>query len=134
MKTQRVHADPVLLQEIYIDAVNNTIDMRVSDEELARRRLGWKPREPKVTQVGLLHLSLLEGDFESCCVKGNPLEVLQACRGCVTRCDHGRPHVNFTSAAFNGIGEQSVNRDVLAIGQRETKDRTRGVLMKWWTD
>ena len=41
----------MLLQEIYIDAVNNTIDMRVSDEELARRRLGWKPREPKVTQV-----------------------------------------------------------------------------------
>ncbi|GAA5952054.1 hypothetical protein JCM10213_005350 [Rhodosporidiobolus nylandii] len=34
--------------EVYIDAVKNTIDMRVSDEELARRRAEWKPREPKV--------------------------------------------------------------------------------------
>lgn len=39
------------VQVIYIDAVKNTIDMRVSDEELERRRKEWKPREPKVKQV-----------------------------------------------------------------------------------
>ncbi|BGP35029.1 dihydroxy-acid dehydratase ilv3 [Rhodotorula toruloides] len=35
---------------IYIDAVKNTIDMRVSDEVLEQRRKAWKPREPKVKQ------------------------------------------------------------------------------------
>ncbi|ORY74797.1 dihydroxy-acid/6-phosphogluconate dehydratase [Leucosporidium creatinivorum] len=34
--------------EVYIDAVNNTIDMRVSEEVLAKRKAAWKPREPKV--------------------------------------------------------------------------------------
>ncbi|KAM0791091.1 hypothetical protein ACM66B_004382 [Microbotryomycetes sp. NB124-2] len=34
--------------EVFIDAVNNTIDMKVSEEELAKRKAAWKPREPKV--------------------------------------------------------------------------------------
>lgn len=38
-------------QEIYIDAVKNTIDMKVSEEELAERRKKWVPREPKVKSV-----------------------------------------------------------------------------------
>lgn len=35
---------------IYINAVENTINMRVSDEVLAQRKALWKPREPKVKQ------------------------------------------------------------------------------------
>lgn len=38
-------------QVIYINAIKNTIDMRVSDEELAWRRKDWAPREPKVKSV-----------------------------------------------------------------------------------
>ena len=33
---------------IDIDIMNNTINMRVSDEELARRRAAWVPREPRI--------------------------------------------------------------------------------------
>lgn len=33
---------------IQIDIVNNTLNMKVSDEELAARRAKWQPREPKV--------------------------------------------------------------------------------------
>lgn len=35
---------------IYINAVENTINMRVSDEVLTQRKALWKPREPKVKQ------------------------------------------------------------------------------------
>lgn len=34
---------------IDIDINNNSLNLRVSDEELAKRRAEWKPREPKVT-------------------------------------------------------------------------------------
>ncbi|WP_026660239.1 dihydroxy-acid dehydratase [Butyrivibrio sp. AC2005] len=34
---------------ISIDINNNKLDMKVSDEELARRKAEWQPREPKVT-------------------------------------------------------------------------------------
>lgn len=37
--------------EVFIDAVNNTIDMLVSEEVLAKRRAAWKPAEPKVKTV-----------------------------------------------------------------------------------
>ncbi len=37
--------------EVFIDAVNNTIDMKVTEEELAKRREKWVPREPKVKSV-----------------------------------------------------------------------------------
>ncbi|GAA5963935.1 hypothetical protein JCM3765_006061 [Sporobolomyces pararoseus] len=47
---------------IYIDAVKNTIDMRVSDEELERRRKEWKPREPKVKQGTLYKYQKLVAD------------------------------------------------------------------------
>ena len=44
---------PIALVEegdiIKIDINANTLDMEVSDEELARRKLNWKPRQPKVT-------------------------------------------------------------------------------------
>ncbi|GAA5880875.1 hypothetical protein JCM16303_005156 [Sporobolomyces ruberrimus] len=47
---------------IYIDAVKNTIDMRVSDEELERRRKEWTPREPKVKQGTLYKYQKLVAD------------------------------------------------------------------------
>ena len=34
---------------ISIDINNNKLDMKVSDEELAKRKAEWKPRQPKVT-------------------------------------------------------------------------------------
>ncbi len=34
---------------ISIDIPNNKLELKVSDEELAKRRAEWKPREPKVT-------------------------------------------------------------------------------------
>lgn len=44
---------PIALVEegdiISIDIPNNTLNMKVSDEELEKRRQAWKPREPKVT-------------------------------------------------------------------------------------
>lgn len=44
---------PIALVEegdrICINIPENTIHMEVPEEELARRRAGWKPREPKVT-------------------------------------------------------------------------------------
>ncbi|MBE5860683.1 MAG: dihydroxy-acid dehydratase [Butyrivibrio sp.] len=44
---------PIALVEegdiISIDINNNKLDMKVSDEELERRRANWKPREPKIT-------------------------------------------------------------------------------------
>lgn len=44
---------PIALVEegdiIHINIPENTLNMEVSDEELARRRANWKPREPKIT-------------------------------------------------------------------------------------
>lgn len=34
---------------IEIDIPNNSLNLKVSDEELARRKAEWKPREPKIT-------------------------------------------------------------------------------------
>ena len=34
---------------IDIDINANTINVRLSDEELSRRKSEWKPREPKIT-------------------------------------------------------------------------------------
>lgn len=48
--------------EIYIDAVNNTIDMRVSEEELAKRKAKWTPREPKVKSGTLYKYMKLVSD------------------------------------------------------------------------
>ncbi|GAA5912908.1 hypothetical protein JCM8208_002078 [Rhodotorula glutinis] len=47
---------------VYIDAIKNTIDMRISDEELERRRSEWKPREPKVKQGTLYKYQKLVSD------------------------------------------------------------------------
>ncbi|GAA6063207.1 hypothetical protein JCM10212_006840 [Sporobolomyces blumeae] len=47
---------------IYIDAVKNTIDFRVSDEELERRRKAWKPRQPKVSSGTLYKYQKLVAD------------------------------------------------------------------------
>jgi len=49
----------LIVQVVYIDAIKNTIDMRISDEELERRRKEWTPREPKVKQVRLSSRSCL---------------------------------------------------------------------------
>ena len=34
---------------ILIDIPNNRLELKVSDEELARRKAEWKPRQPKIT-------------------------------------------------------------------------------------
>ncbi|MCB0159323.1 MAG: dihydroxy-acid dehydratase, partial [Caldilineaceae bacterium] len=39
---------------ITIDAVNNTLSVDLSDEELTRRRAAWQPKEPKYTK-GVLY-------------------------------------------------------------------------------
>jgi dihydroxy-acid dehydratase len=39
---------------IKIDAINNTIDVKISDEELTERRKNWKAPEPKITK-GVLY-------------------------------------------------------------------------------
>lgn len=41
-----------LVQEgdtIHIDIPNEKLELKVSDEELARRKAAWKPRKPKIT-------------------------------------------------------------------------------------
>lgn len=72
---------------IFIDAVNNTIDARVSDEELARRKEQWKPRPPRVSQVSpgahTLSWPMLTGT-----TAGHAVQVLQA----RVRCLPGRCH------------------------------------------
>ena len=44
---------PIALVEegdtISIDIMANTIHLEVSDEELAKRKAAWKPRQPKIT-------------------------------------------------------------------------------------
>ena len=44
---------PIALREegdmIEIDITNNAISVDVSDEEMARRKAAWKPRQPRVT-------------------------------------------------------------------------------------
>ena len=48
---------PIALVEegdlIAIDIPNMTLDLKVSDEELAKRRAAWQPREPKVTTAAI---------------------------------------------------------------------------------
>ena len=54
---------PIALVEegdiISIDIPKNKLDMKVSEEELERRRKLWKPREPKVTEGYLLRYQAL---------------------------------------------------------------------------
>ena len=50
--TLRVDGPIALIKEgdiITIDIPNNAISVDVSDEELARRRAQWQPRQPRVT-------------------------------------------------------------------------------------
>ncbi|KAI5474617.1 dihydroxy-acid dehydratase [Pseudohyphozyma bogoriensis] len=47
---------------IYIDAVKNTIDMKVSDEELAKRKAEWKPKDFKVKRGSLWKYTQLVQD------------------------------------------------------------------------
>ena len=44
---------------IDIDIPANTINVRLSDEELAERRKAWTPREPKITTGYLARYALL---------------------------------------------------------------------------
>ena len=44
--------DVSLIEEgdiISIDIPNNSLNVKVSDEELAKRRAAWTPREPRIT-------------------------------------------------------------------------------------
>lgn len=114
-------------QVIYINAIKNTIDMRVSDEELARRRKDWAPREPKVKSVrsvpsGLRREPLLM--FFGCA--GNAVQVLQARRGCFSWCDHGQlPVIDYCSAGLWFL--------VLVVysGPGELFCRPRGTFLAW---
>ena len=53
MSPEAAVGGPIALVEegdiIDIDINNYTINLRVDDEELARRKAAWKPRTPKVT-------------------------------------------------------------------------------------
>ena len=44
---------------ILVDIPNNKLELKVSDEELARRRAEWKPRKPKITDGYLLRYQAL---------------------------------------------------------------------------
>ncbi|GAA6023474.1 hypothetical protein JCM10207_006207 [Rhodosporidiobolus poonsookiae] len=59
--------------EVYIDAVKNTIDMRVSDEVLAERRSKWTPREPKVKSGSLFKYLQLVNDASHGAVTDGPI-------------------------------------------------------------
>ena len=60
-------------QIIYINAIKNTIDVRLTDAELARRRLSWKPREPKVKQGTLWKYYKLVGDASHGAITDGPV-------------------------------------------------------------
>ena len=66
---------PIALVEegdiIEINIPENTLNVRVSDEEMARRRAAWTPREPKVTTGYLARYAALVSDAS----KGAVLEV-----------------------------------------------------------
>lgn len=52
---------------ISVDAVKNTIELRVSEEELARRRQTWKAPPIKVTQGTLLkYVKMVEDASRGC--------------------------------------------------------------------
>ncbi|KAM0747974.1 dihydroxy-acid dehydratase [Meredithblackwellia eburnea MCA 4105] len=57
---------------VRIDAVNNTIDMDVSAEELERRRKLWKPREPKVKSGTLWKYYKMVGDASHGAITDGP--------------------------------------------------------------
>jgi dihydroxy-acid dehydratase len=52
---------------ITIDAVSNTLSVDLSDEELARRRASWQPKEPKYTK-GVLYkyMKIVSSASEGC--------------------------------------------------------------------
>ena len=49
---------------IKIDIPNNSLNVDVSDEELAKRKEKWQPREPKITFAAMLLLLLLETEVQ----------------------------------------------------------------------
>jgi dihydroxy-acid dehydratase len=52
---------------ITLDAVNNTIDMEVSDDELARRRAAWTAPAPKFTKgVAYKYMKMVSSASEGC--------------------------------------------------------------------
>lgn len=53
---------------IAVDAVSNTIELKVSDEELARRRAEWKAPPLKVTQGTLYKYTKVVTDASHGCV------------------------------------------------------------------
>ena len=52
---------------IHIDAVENSISMDVSDEEIARRKKSWTAPAPKVTQGTLYKYTKLVSDASKGC-------------------------------------------------------------------
>ena len=63
-----------LVQEgdiIAIDINANTINLKVSDEELARRREGWVPKQPEVTGYLKRYAALVTSADKGAVLKGN---------------------------------------------------------------
>ena len=53
---------------ISVDAVKNTIELRVSDAELAKRRAAWKPHPLKVSQGTLFKYTQVVADASHGCI------------------------------------------------------------------
>ena len=59
---------------IEIDAVKNEMNLMVSEEEIARRRVGWQKPSPKVTKGVLLkYIRSVSNAAEGCVTDGSPL-------------------------------------------------------------
>ena len=57
---------------ISIDAVANTLNVDVSDEEMARRKAAWTPRPPPVSSGALFKYQKLVTDASRGCGKSSP--------------------------------------------------------------
>lgn len=69
---------PIALVEegdtILVDIPNNRLELKVSDEELAKRRAAWKPRKPKITDGYL-------GRYQALVTSGNRGAILELPKG-----------------------------------------------------
>jgi dihydroxy-acid dehydratase len=59
---------------IELDAINNTINLKVSTEEIARRRANWKKPALKVTRGVLYKYAMTVKDASEGCVTDEPIE------------------------------------------------------------
>ena len=68
MSPEAAEGGPIALvhegDQIAIDINGNTLNVLVSDEELARRKAEWKPRKPKITTGYLVRYAKLVSRHE----------------------------------------------------------------------